>query len=35
VKDAATFLERFERWGPGRALPPAPDPRMLLGWNYD
>jgi Tfp pilus assembly protein PilF len=35
VKDVVTFLERFERWGPGRALPPAPDPRMLLGWNYD
>lgn len=35
VKDVATFLARFERWGPGRALPPAPDPRLLLGWNYD
>jgi tetratricopeptide (TPR) repeat protein len=35
VKDAATFLARFERWGPGPALPPAPDPRLLLGWNYD
>jgi len=35
VKDAATFLARFERWGPGPALPPAPDPRLLLGWIYD
>jgi tetratricopeptide (TPR) repeat protein len=35
VKDVATFLARFERWGPGPALPPAPDPRLLLGWNYD
>jgi tetratricopeptide (TPR) repeat protein len=35
VKDVAAFLARFERWGPGPALPPAPDPRLLLGWNYD
>jgi len=35
LKDVSTFLARFERWGPGPALPPAPDPRLLLGWIYD
>ena len=35
VKDVVTFLARFDRWGPGPALPPAPDPRLLLGWIYD
>ena len=35
LKDVSAFVARFERWGPGPALPPAPDPRLLLGWNYD
>lgn len=35
VADIAAFLTRFDRWGPGVALPPAPDPHVLLGWNYD
>ncbi|HEV8475195.1 MAG TPA: tetratricopeptide repeat protein [Methylomirabilota bacterium] len=29
------FLEKFERWGPGAGLPPAPDPHLILGWNQD
>ena len=29
------FLAKFDRWGPGGALPPAPDPRTIIGWNYD
>ncbi len=29
------FLDSFERWGPGAALPPAPDPPLVLGWNHD
>jgi tetratricopeptide (TPR) repeat protein len=35
LQPVAEFLLRFERWGPGPALPPAPDPHLLLGWNYD
>jgi tetratricopeptide (TPR) repeat protein len=35
VHEPAMFLERFERWGPGVALPPAPDPQLILGWNQD
>jgi tetratricopeptide (TPR) repeat protein len=29
------FLEKTERWGPGASLPPAPDPRLIIGWNRD
>jgi tetratricopeptide (TPR) repeat protein len=29
------FLTKFDKWGPGAALPPAPDPRIIIGWNYD
>lgn len=35
VPEVKDFLVKFERWGPGVVLPPAPDPRTLLGWNYD
>jgi len=35
VKEPASFLAKFDRWGPGAALPPAPDPRVILGWNQD
>jgi tetratricopeptide (TPR) repeat protein len=35
LQPVAEFLSRFERWGPSPALPPAPDPHLLLGWNYD
>jgi tetratricopeptide (TPR) repeat protein len=35
VKEPAEFLAKVERWGPGAALPPAPDPRVILGWNQD
>jgi tetratricopeptide (TPR) repeat protein len=35
VKEPAEFLAKFRRWGPGEALPPAPDPRVILGWNQD
>ena len=35
VPEVRDFLARFDRWGPGVALPPAPDPRIIIGWNYD
>jgi tetratricopeptide (TPR) repeat protein len=35
VPEVADFLAKFERWGPGAVLPPAPDPRTIPGWNYD
>ena len=35
VAGAATFLEKFERWGPGAAPPPAPDVEPLLGYGQD
>jgi tetratricopeptide (TPR) repeat protein len=35
VPDIQDFLAKFDRWGPGAALPPAPDPRVTIGWNYD
>ena len=31
----AEFFTKFQRWGPGAALPPTPDPRVILGWNQD
>jgi tetratricopeptide (TPR) repeat protein len=31
----ADFFTKFQRWGPGAALPPTPDPRVILGWNQD
>ena len=35
IPEARAFLEKFERWGPGASLPPAPDPPIIMGWNYD
>jgi len=35
VPEVRAFLEKFERWGPGASLPPAPDPHVIMGWNYD
>ena len=35
VPEVQDFLAKFDRWGPGPVLPPAPDPRTILGWNYD
>lgn len=35
VKEPAEFLAKFERWGPGAALPPIPDPPLILGWMED
>jgi tetratricopeptide (TPR) repeat protein len=35
VPEVRDFLAKFDRWGPGVSLPPAPDPRVLIGWNYD
>lgn len=35
VKEPAEFFAKFQRWGPGEAFPPAPDPRVILGWNQD
>ena len=35
MPEARDFLSRFERWGPGVGLPPAPDPPIIMGWNYD
>src|SRR2546425_65721 len=35
VPEVRDFLAKFDRWGPGATLPPAPDPRVIIGWNYD
>jgi tetratricopeptide (TPR) repeat protein len=35
VREPTEFLAKFQRWGPGAALPPTPDPRVILGWNQD
>jgi tetratricopeptide (TPR) repeat protein len=35
TKAPADFFTKFQRWGPGAALPPTPDPRVILGWNQD
>ena len=35
LEDVSAFLATFERSGPGKSLPPAPDPAILIGWNYD
>jgi len=35
AKAPADFFMKFQRWGPGAALPPTPDPRTILGWNQD
>ena len=35
VPEVQDFLAKFDRWGPGVALPPAPDPRTIIGWNHD
>lgn len=35
LPEVRAFLKRFERWGPGASLPPAPDPHIIIGWNYD
>jgi tetratricopeptide (TPR) repeat protein len=35
IVDVRDFLSKFDRWGPGAALPPAPDPNVIIGWNYD
>ena len=35
VPEVRDFLAKFDRWGPGAGLPPAPDPRTIIGWNYD
>src|SRR5213594_1360146 len=35
VPEVRDFLAKFDRWGPGAALPPAPDPDVIIGWNYD
>jgi len=35
VPEVRDFLAKFDRWGPGATLPPAPDPGVIIGWNYD
>jgi tetratricopeptide (TPR) repeat protein len=35
LPETRDFLARHERWGPGVGLPPAPDPPVIMGWNYD
>ena len=35
LPEVRDFLARFEKWGPGVTLPPAPDPQLILGWNDD
>lgn len=35
LPEVREFLATYERAGAGSALPPAPDPRVLIGWNQD
>ncbi|OGK82179.1 MAG: hypothetical protein A2W08_00270 [Candidatus Rokubacteria bacterium RBG_16_73_20] len=35
LPDVRSFLQSHRRFGPGRSLPPAPDPRLIMGWNQD
>jgi tetratricopeptide (TPR) repeat protein len=35
LRDVRAFLAGFRIAGPGRALPPAPDPSLIRGWWYD
>jgi tetratricopeptide (TPR) repeat protein len=35
VDDPEEFFEKFQRWGPGAALPPMPDTSLIIGWNQD
>ena len=35
IVEVRDFLSKFDQWGPGAALPPAPDPNVIIGWNYD
>jgi tetratricopeptide (TPR) repeat protein len=35
LPEVQAFLGTVERSGPGPELPPAPDPQLILGWNYD
>jgi tetratricopeptide (TPR) repeat protein len=35
VDDPEDFFAKFQRWGPGAALPPMPDPSLIIGWNQD
>ena len=35
IVDVRDFLSKFDQWGPGAALPPAPDSNVIIGWNYD
>lgn len=34
LDDVSAFLSTYERVGPAEPLPPAPDPPILMGWNY-
>ncbi len=35
LPEVRDFLSHYEATGEGSALPPAPDPRILMGWNQD
>jgi tetratricopeptide (TPR) repeat protein len=35
VDDPEDFFAKFQRWGPGAAMPPMPDPSVIIGWNQD
>src|SRR5438093_11483283 len=35
IVEVRAFLSNFDQWGPGAALPPTPDPNVIIGWNYD
>ncbi|HEY7676596.1 MAG TPA: tetratricopeptide repeat protein, partial [Candidatus Methylomirabilis sp.] len=35
LPEVAGFLAAFEQSGPRASLPPAPDPSLPVGWNYD
>jgi Flp pilus assembly protein TadD len=35
IPEAQAFFEKYERWGPSAALPPAPEVPLPNGWNND
>lgn len=35
LSEVEAFMTEHQRSGPSGALPPAPDPALLTGWNFD
>jgi len=35
LRAVTDFVQKLEQWGPGPAMPPAPDVPLRIGWNDD